>query len=84
MEIQKPTVGRTVHYKSYGSPIDKDGNQKFKSVPRAAIITEVYSDESGETSMTIALCVLNPEGVYFNKNVEYGDLPGQWSWPPRV
>lgn len=42
----KPTVGRIVHYQSYGTP-----NGEFKSEPRAAIITGVVDEE------TVHLCV---------------------------
>ena len=68
----KPTVGRTVHYQSYGTP-----KGEYKSEPRAAIITEVVDDE------TVHLCVLNPTGMFFNLNVKQGNAGGQWNWPPR-
>lgn len=70
-----PTVGRIVHYRSHGTP---DGT--YKPEPRAAIITAVKSDHC------VDLCVLNPEGMYFNRNV-YLDPElkgGSWSWPPKV
>lgn len=71
---QKPTVGRTVHYHSYGSP-----GGEFKPMPRAAIITEVFSDEE------VQVFVMNPTGLFFNR-VSYseGPKPGCWSWPPRA
>lgn len=34
----QPTVGRTVHYLSYGTP-----GGEYKSETRAAIITQVYN-----------------------------------------
>jgi hypothetical protein len=70
---QNPTVGRIVHYQAYGTP-----GGEFKSVPRAAVIAEVFSDED------VAVCVLNPQGIYFNR-VTYSEepKPGYWSWPPR-
>jgi len=34
--MNKPTVGRTVHYQSYGTP-----GGEYKAEPRAAIITQV-------------------------------------------
>ncbi len=69
----KPTVGRIVHYQAYGT-----SGGEFKSVPRAAVITEIHSDEE------IGVCVLNPSGIFFNR-VKYADppKPGCWSWPPR-
>lgn len=50
----QPSVGRIVHYQSYGTP-----GGEFKSQPRAAVITEVVNDE------TVHLCVLNPTGQFF-------------------
>lgn len=38
-EKQRPSVGRNVHYQAYGTP-----NGEYPSVPRAAIVTEVYND----------------------------------------
>lgn len=69
----KPSVGRIVHYQSYGTP-----GGEFKSEPRAAVITGVVDDQ------TVHLCVLNPEGMFFNKNVKQGNSGGQWNWPTRV
>lgn len=39
--VQKPSVGRIVHYVSHGTPVREDGTQAFPSVCRAAIVTEV-------------------------------------------
>lgn len=69
--MQLPTVGCIVHYQAYGTP-----GGEFKSVPRAAIVTEIHSDT------LIGVCVLNPGGIFFNK-VEYSEepKPGCWNWP---
>lgn len=66
-----PTVGRVVYYKSLGSP-----NGEFQSTDRAAIITQVLSD------VRVSLCILNPNGMYFNQDVDQGQGPGQWDWMP--
>ena len=82
MNEQQPTVGRVVHYQSYGTP-----NGEYKSEPRAAIITKVNieQDEFGDGYVaSVDLCVLNPTGMFFNQGVEQGNNPGQWNWPPRV
>lgn len=70
----KPSVGRIVHYQAYGTP-----GGEFPSVPRAAIIAEVHSDED------VSLVVLNPQGLFFNR-VKFSEIPtpGRWNWPPRV
>ncbi|GHH57830.1 hypothetical protein [Lentzea cavernae] len=38
--VQRPSVGRIVHYVSHGSPIREDGTQVFPSECRAAIVSE--------------------------------------------
>ena len=90
----KPSVGRIVHYVSFGTP-----GGEYKSECRAAIITEVPDVVSDPK--TIGLCVLNPTGQFFNRSVPYhegdaghdhaGDeIPaksyrgGSWHWPERV
>jgi hypothetical protein len=69
----KATVGRIVHYQAFGTP-----GGEFKSVPRAAIITDVHADEE------VTVCVLNPSGIFFNR-VKFAETatPGHWNWPPR-
>ena len=73
---QQPSIGRIVHYRSYGTP-----GGEYPPLPRAAVVTEV--DEDGET---VGLCVLNPTGQFFNQHVPFSDepKPGHWSWPPRA
>lgn len=67
----KPTVGRVVYYKSYGTP-----NGEYSSEDRAAVITSVGVNNQ------VSLCVLNPEGMFFNQCVEQGQEGGQWDWMP--
>ncbi len=75
---QKPTVGRDVHYHSYGTP-----NGEFQSKPIAAKVTQVVDD--GET---VGLAIFNPTGLFFNTSVKHAPndqpTPGHWNWPPRV
>lgn len=77
---QTPSVGRDVHYISYGTP-----GGEYEPVCRAAKITEVHGpDASGDV---VSLCVFNPEGLFFNKRVPQGDIGGSggtWHWPERV
>jgi hypothetical protein len=74
---QKPSIGRIVHYQSFGTP-----GGEYPSVPRAAIITETYQD----APHLVGLCVLNPTGQFFNRTVAFDadGRPGTWRWPPRV
>lgn len=80
-----PAVGRIVHYVSYGTP-----GGEYASQCRAAIITEVDEYQPGPDGKFIGhlnLCVLNPEGMFFNKGVlqeEESHRGGTWHWPERV
>lgn len=97
--MDKPSVGRVVHYVAYGTP----GGEFPAGICRAAVITEVYMqdrrsrdqvspdgvvidvDEHGQCT-TVGLCVLNPTGQFFNRGVRYDaeKKPGTWHWPERV
>ncbi|QKY79393.1 hypothetical protein SEA_JODELIE19_1 [Gordonia phage Jodelie19] len=85
MTNPKPTVGRIVHYQSYGTP-----GGEYLPEARAAVITTVYTDklpEMADPSKThVGLCVLNPTGMFFNQLVPFAEVPtpGHWNWPPRV
>lgn len=72
----QPTIGRIVHYHSYGTP-----GGEYLPEPRAAIVTCVGQDGS-----TCGLAVLNPSGLFFNQAVPHSPepKPGHWSWPPRI
>jgi hypothetical protein len=72
---QKPSVGRIVHYQSFGTP-----NGEYNSLPRAAVITQVIDQE------TVGLAILNPTGMFFTPQVAFSaePKPGCWSWPPRT
>lgn len=76
----KPSIGRIVHYQSYGTP-----GGEYESVCRAAVVTDVHgTDASG---YVVSLAVLNPEGMFFNRRVPEGDSGhsgGTWHWPERV
>lgn len=71
--MSKPSIGRIVHYHSYGTP-----SGEYQPEPRAAIITAITPH--------VSLAVLNPTGMFFNENVPFSEepKPGHWSWPPRA
>ena len=84
----KPSVGRIVHYVSYGTPGGEYGKEC-----RAAVVTEVpgkarVPHTEIETDLwVVGLAVLNPEGMFFNRRVvqmEHGRDGGTWHWPERV
>ncbi len=87
--MPRPSVGRVVHYVSYGTP-----GGEFTSQCRAAIVTEVGQVEineknpagDGESRETVGLCVLNPTGLFLNQGVLYdegNETPGSPDCPGR-
>jgi hypothetical protein len=85
---QVPSVGRIVHYRSYGTPAGE-----YTPECRAAIITEVNGravDPSTGTEVdawVVGLCVLNPTGQFFNQGVVQSEQHhdgGTWHWPERA
>lgn len=85
MPEQKPSVGRIVHYQSFGTP-----KGEYKSQPVAAVVTVVVTEPVDETGKDlrerVGLCILNPTGMFFNTDVPFSEepKPGHWNWPPRV
>ena len=85
---QPPSVGRTVHYVAYGTP----GGEFPAGVCRAAIITEIgvgvpeLPTSGPDPDGRVGLCVLNPQGLFFNRGIRYDPdkAPGTWHWPERV
>lgn len=74
---QVPSIGRVVHYVSFGTP-----GGEYPSVCRAATITEVHHNEQ-----VVGLAVLNPTGLFFNRHNEQdedGHAGGTWHWPERT
>jgi hypothetical protein len=76
--VTTPTVGRAVHYVSYGTP-----GGEYTSQCRAAIVTSV--DTPGEED-TVALAVLNPSGLFFDQSIPHDEdkAGGTWHWPERT
>ena len=75
----KPSIGRIVHYVSYGTPGGEYGKEC-----RAAIVTEV--PEGVGNPQTVGLCVLNPTGQFFNRTVPYdagAGTPGKADCPSQ-
>lgn len=71
--MQKPSIGQIVHYQAYGTP-----GGEFKSVPRAAVITDIHDDTD-----EISVFVMNPSGVFFNRvKLMTEPTPGHCNWPP--
>lgn len=82
MNNQKPSVGRIVHYASYGTPGGEFGREC-----RAAVVTEVEFEADAAGPAVLGLAVLNPTGAFFSRGVEQdeSDKPGgTWHWPERT
>ncbi len=80
--MQKPSVGRVVHYVAYGTP-----NSEHKPEHLAAIITSVFTLASSGDEQTVGLCVLDPVGIFFNQDVrrdDTGQASGTWHFPEIV
>lgn len=74
----KPSIGRVVHYTSYGTP-----GGEYTSQCRAAMITEICPDPDG----CVGLFIANPTGIFLNQHVEQDEIHkagGTWHWPERV
>lgn len=75
--MAEPSVCRMVHYVSYGTP-----GGEYGRACRAAVITEIPADYRHRTvAGSIGLVVLNPSGLFFDRDVSYdgGELlePGE-------
>jgi surface antigen len=71
-----PSVGRIVHYVSYGTPGGEYGREC-----RAAIVTQINDDG------TVGLAVMNPTGQFFNPSIfadHTENQGGTWHWPERT
>lgn len=78
----KPSIGRIVHYVSYGTP-----GGEYPKTCRAAIITGLgeplpypthgpgIDDLRPEEAELVDLCVLNPTGLFFNQGVPQDERP---------
>jgi hypothetical protein len=94
---QKVSVGRIVHYVSYGTP-----GGEYPKACRAAVIAGLGEmlpypqhgdgpDDLGpDDAQLVDLVVLNPTGMFFNQGVPQDERPehersgGTWHWPERV
>lgn len=85
----KPSIGRVVHYVSYGTP-----GGEYSSECRAAVVAAL--DEAPEDAPwlePVSLVVLNPGGLFFNSRCLHDEAKldngrigagGTWHWPERV
>lgn len=85
-----PSVGRIVHYRSFGTP-----GGEYQPECRAAIIAGIPKLSADDEAQKFIehwaeecdLVVLNPTGMFFNQRcVQDEDTKrgGTWHWPERV
>ncbi|MFJ1459732.1 hypothetical protein [Nocardia sp. N2S4-5] len=78
-----PSIGRIVHYQTYGTP-----GGEFRPQPLAALITGVRDDFGTDDApeSRVSLVVFYDNGFSNKTNVRFSEepKPGHWSWPPRV
>lgn len=81
--MEKVTVGRMVHYVAYGTP-----KGEFPAgVCRAAVVTEIENQVvPSDHQPAVAVCVINPSGLFFNRGIPYDEAkaPGSWHWAERA
>ncbi len=80
--MMKPSVGRIVHYVSYGTP-----GGEYPKTCRAAVVAAVSPESKGPDQEIVDLVVLNPEGLFFNHSCVHSEAEfdgGTWHWPERV
>lgn len=87
--MPQPSVGRIVHYVSYGTP-----GGEYASQCRAAIVAGVpvgalpvidgeRAEQWGSDAVVLDLVVLNPTGLFFNRCAQSEDEHRGGTWPAR-
>lgn len=81
MTQQIPSVGRIVHYVSYGTP-----GGEYTSECRAAVIAAVPTAVWEGDAQPVDLVVFNPTGLFFNCCPQDEDTKrgGTWHFPERI
>lgn len=76
----QPTIGRVVHYHPQPTQAKNSGLPwKYIDTAHAALVTFVHPEDGW-----VELAVFPPRGMQYNVSAFEGDLPGEWSWPPRA
>jgi hypothetical protein len=80
-QAPKPTVGRTVHFTE---ELEGDGGKY--PVDRAAIITEVDTEEGGLSNIVTLMVFVPGQAPFTVNDVSFGEHGecNTWHWPERV
>jgi hypothetical protein len=70
---QDTKIGHIVHYVSYGTP-----KGEYSEACRAAMVTELHPGYDDPT--TLGLAVLNPTGLFFDRNIRHAAEPRGGTW----
>jgi hypothetical protein len=79
--MARPSIGRIVHYVSYGTP-----GGEYSSTCRAAVVTALSSPAGVDdaTPERVDLAVLNPAGMFFNSACPFDEGDGNPGDPECV
>jgi hypothetical protein len=81
-----PTVGRVVHYhaKTRGYVLPAIVTATRESLDPEGVARGDVPPLDADDCVHLEVMTCGAQGRYQEFNVEPGDGPGQWSWPPRV
>jgi hypothetical protein len=76
-DVQQPTIGERVHYRSHGSAPLSDGTQVYLPKCRTAIVVDVIAADA------CTLFVITPNGIFHDdcRRDEDGHDGGTWHMP---
>jgi hypothetical protein len=81
--VPTPSVGRIVHYQSFGTP-----KGEYRSECRAAMITAPFVTDPDIPALrdTVSLAVFNPDGIFLKGGIHYDEnkAGGTWHWPEML
>lgn len=88
----KPTIGRIVHYRLSDKDVGllrmwcTQSGAECAPVSEGQLVAMIITAVSltAEQHFVNGQCFLDGELRYWVKGADFGEMPGTWSWPPRV